>query len=301
MLETGRAVSTRPGAGRGGGEMNTHFTYLALGCGVQSSTIAEMIAEGELPVIRAAIFADTGDEPDYVYEQRDYLQVRLKCVGVPLVTTSAGDLVRNIREKQKFHTIPVFSMLAGRRTPSQLRRQCTREYKIAPNNRFIRADLYRRGLAIKYSNGAIHVNKGVTATTWLGISLDESQRMSATRVSWMGNEYPLIDKRMRRMDCIRYLKERNLPVPGKSACRVCPYHTDVYWREMRDSRPADWQHAIDFDAQLRDGTIRLPAQKKGDLYLHRSCVSLADVDLSTPQDHGQGDFFDVCDGGHCGI
>ena len=40
---------------------------LSLGAGVQSSTLALMIAHGELPMVDHAIFADTGAEPAGVY------------------------------------------------------------------------------------------------------------------------------------------------------------------------------------------------------------------------------------------
>lgn len=42
--------------------------FLSLGAGVQSSTLALMIALGELPPVDAAIFSDTHWEPRAVYE-----------------------------------------------------------------------------------------------------------------------------------------------------------------------------------------------------------------------------------------
>ena len=74
-------------------EMMTDFTYLSLGGGVQSSTLAEMIAVGELPAPDLILFADTGDEPQYVYDHIDYLRGRVATVGVELVTVSAGNLL----------------------------------------------------------------------------------------------------------------------------------------------------------------------------------------------------------------
>ena len=37
--------------------------FLSLGAGVQSSTLALMIAHGEVPMVDAGIFADTQAEP----------------------------------------------------------------------------------------------------------------------------------------------------------------------------------------------------------------------------------------------
>jgi hypothetical protein len=47
---------------------------LSLGAGVQSSALALMIEQGELPPIDAAIFADVKGEPKKVYEWLEYLK-----------------------------------------------------------------------------------------------------------------------------------------------------------------------------------------------------------------------------------
>jgi hypothetical protein len=44
------------------------LTVISLGAGVQSSTMALMAADGELPKPDCAIFADTGNEPKAVYD-----------------------------------------------------------------------------------------------------------------------------------------------------------------------------------------------------------------------------------------
>ena len=89
------------------------LTYLALGCGVQSGTLAEMVAEGELPPVDMAIFADTGDEPSYVYEYRDYLKGRLAKVGIPLVTVTIGNLVQDLYGGERTAAIPLYTNLNG--------------------------------------------------------------------------------------------------------------------------------------------------------------------------------------------
>ena len=42
----------------------TKLRILSLGAGVQSSTLALMIEKGEIPMVDAAIFADTMGEPN---------------------------------------------------------------------------------------------------------------------------------------------------------------------------------------------------------------------------------------------
>jgi hypothetical protein len=46
---------------------------LSLGAGVQSSTVALLAAEGAIPPLDCAIFADTGSEPAAVYAHLDRL------------------------------------------------------------------------------------------------------------------------------------------------------------------------------------------------------------------------------------
>ncbi len=51
------------------------------------------------------------------------------------------------------------------------------------------------------------------------------------------------------------------------------------------SRPTEWREVVDFDRIIRrKGGIR------GDLYLHRKCVPINEVDFRTAEDLGQGCF-----------
>lgn len=281
----------------------TVFKVLSLGGGVQSSTIAEMIAEGDLESVDAAVFADTGDELAETYAQVEYLFGRLRKVGVECHSVSAGSLVDDIRGGGRFAAMPLFTDRGGRR--GRMRRQCTSEYKIVPIEQKAREMLMARGLATMNVRGEVRANSGVTVERWLGISLDEVQRMKPARVSYVVNRWPLIDARMSRHDCVTYLQERNLPLPVRSACRVCPFHSTEYWRWLRDERPEDWQHVVEFDEFLRSGdeANRISATSDGPLFLVRECVPLSEADLSTPEERGQLRLFDdsetVCDAGHC--
>jgi hypothetical protein len=180
----------------------------------------------------------------------------------------------------------------------RLKRQCTHEYKIAPIEKAIKEELLSRGLARRNKVGAILINKSIRVNQRLGISFDEIQRMKPSRTKWIDISWPLIDLRMKRHHCIEWLEARNLPIPGKSSCRICPFRHKLSFREMRDNQPADWQHVCQFDDDLRNGTLRIAATSNGELYLSEDCIPLRQVDLSTPQDHGQ---LDMCDEGYCFI
>jgi hypothetical protein len=270
------------------------FSYLSLGGGLQSSVIAEMIAEGELLPVDVVLFADTGDEPDYVYQQVRYLKDRLG--NIPLETVDNGNMIDDIiQSKGRFASIPVYTMSDG--SVGRLRRQCTREYKITPIEKRVRGILLERGLAKQNSAGAIYINDDVEVDVLLGITLDEAQRMKHNRNKKFTNTYPLIDRMMTRHDCMLWLQKRGLLIPRKSSCLICPYHNDEYWRWLKDERPSDWDHVVKIDAHLRRGDFA--ARADGEMYLHRQCKPLPDIDLSTQQDHGQKEMFDECETGYC--
>lgn len=274
------------------------FRYMSLGGGVQSGTMAEMIAEGDLERPDVVIFADTGDEPQYVYDYVTYLTGRLGAVGVPLVVVSAGSLIDNLTSATKrFAAIPAYSLLTTGKK-SMLRRQCTYDFKIAPIEKELRRRLLAAGWAKLSKNGRVYVNRRCKVEAWLGISTDEVARMKPNRTKFITNAYPLIQKRMSRQDCVSYLSDKGLPVPHKSACRICPFHDNSYWRSMGAE---DFQHAVEIDEFLRSSDGRFAATAKGELFLHSSCIPLAEA---VTRDAGQGDNQfetedDLCDSGYC--
>lgn len=145
---------------------------LSLGAGVQSTTLLMLSAEGRLPKLDAAIFADTGWEPRAVYEHLDRLEREVaQPAGIPIHRVSVG----NIREDaldpaHRFASMPLFikNQDGG---DGMTRRQCTAEYKLKPIKRQVRQLL-----------GHPHpapVPRGVFAEQWIGISKDEIGRWTA--------------------------------------------------------------------------------------------------------------------------
>lgn len=276
------------------------YLFLSLGGGVQSSTLAEMVVEGELPRPVAAIFADTGNEPPWVYEHLDYLQERLATAGVPLWRVrrkGSRGLVEDIfTPGLRSYPLPPFHV-ADNGVRGMLHRQCTKDYKVVPLRQAIQRFLLENGQAEVNRAGAVRVKRGIQVTLWLGISTDEWQRARTSGVAWLRHEYPLLDKGMSRADCIAWLQARGLPVPKKSSCLICPYHTQSFWLELRRDHPNLWEEAAAVDQWLREER-GLPWQEalRGKPYLHRSCKPLSKaVGL-------QFSLFDVepsCDGGYC--
>ena len=270
------------------------LTIVSLGAGVQSSTMALMAAAGELtPMPVAAIFADTKAEPDGVYRQLDYLATVLP---FPIHRVTAGNLTDQIlaatRGEQRMDARPPFFVGSG----GMLLRQCTLDFKIVPIQKKIRE-------LIGLKPGQRGPRQPVV-TQWIGISVDEAHRMKPSRLAYVRNEWPLIDRRMTRHDCLRWLAAHGQPMPPKSACVYCPYTDDSRWRAMKATDLAAWDTAVRVDNAIRNGVkdrTTGASLSPAKWYVHRSLTPLADVDLTTDTDHGQGLLWgNECEG-MCGV
>jgi hypothetical protein len=118
--------------------------FLLLGAGVQSGTLVEMACAGVIEKPTLAVFADTGDEPQWVYEMLHYYQVKLALHDIPLVQVkhTIGDeflsLEQAVRSGTYTGSLPLWVSVPGKRRPSQLHRHCTSDWKVAPTNAAIR-------------------------------------------------------------------------------------------------------------------------------------------------------------------
>lgn len=286
-------------------EIETEWNVLSLGAGVQSSALALMAAKGEIgPMPDFAVFADTQAEPQSVYDWLDWLECELP---FPVYRVSKGDLTLDqltpaVRQSDgssgaKAGTsyvkklIPVFGLMPDGSQVAAIGRKCTADYKIAPINRFVKGRC-----------GVGRGQKDVTVTQWIGISLDEMQRMKESRVGWSQHRWPLIELKMRRSDCIQWMKDNGYPEPPRSACYYCPFHSDAEWRRLRDDDPEHFNKAVIFDKKLRGCFSEHDKHTKMEVYLHRSCKPLGEVDFDNDEDKGQmvWDFQAECEG-MCGL
>lgn len=247
---------------------------LSLGAGVQSTTLLLLAAEGHLPGLDGAIFADTGWEPAAVYTHLDRLEREVaRPARIPIYRVSVGN-IRNdaLDPAHRFASMPLFVKNADG-GDGMTRRQCTSEYKLKPIKRQARQ-------LLGYPHPT-RVPRGVFAEQWIGISRDEIGRAKDSGIQYLKSWHPLLhldgaaDGRegWTRTDCMRYLKSRGWSSTPKSACIGCPFHGNAQWRQLRDEHPAEWADAVDFDRSIRSGNARGNAQGKpllGEAYLHRS-------------------------------
>ncbi|MEU3599320.1 hypothetical protein ABZ714_11390 [Streptomyces sp. NPDC006798] len=235
-------------------------------------------AEGILPKVDYAIFADTGWEPKAVYDHLDRLEREIATpAGIPILRVSSGNIRDDALDPEhRFASMPLYILNKDGKA-GMTRRQCTGEYKIKPIKKQV-----RKLLGYPYP---ARVPKGIFVEQWVGISTDEFHRARDADVKYMRNRHPLIaDMDWSRADCIRYLTSRGLADTPKSSCLGCPFHGNAQWREIRDNSPEEWEDVVAFDAAIRQGNARANASGNpllGQAFLHRSRVPLGQA----PIDH----------------
>lgn len=279
--------------------MSEPLRILSFGAGVQSSYVARMSIVGDIPPFDHVIFADTGDEPESVYVNLAWWRERFEREGVEFHVVSEGRSISSVvmdavENRGKQTPIPLFvrNQDGGR---GITRRQCTSNYKIAPILRKVRELV---GVAGKRHN---HITEAL-AIQVMGISWDETQRMRDPHYSWLRNEYPLVDRRITRWDCIQTIQsDTDYPDPPRSACWHCPFHSDEEWRHLRDNEPASFAKAVELDAALRrPGALNLSGLKS-EPFVHSSLRPLSEVDFDNAEDKGQGVLWDNECEGMCGL
>jgi hypothetical protein len=264
------------------------MNVISLGAGVQSTTLLLMACHGEItPKPNYAIFADTGWEPRVVYRHLEWLKEEAARFGVQVVVTQKGnikeDVIKAAKEGTRVATLPFF-VKSENGKKGIVHRQCTQEYKVMPVRRKIRELLgYGPRQRVKEK-----------VTLWMGISLDEIERIKPSQVKWIENRYPLIEKSMDRISCISWLERKGYPIPPKSSCIGCPFHDNYMWRELKQKSPDEWEEAVEVDRLIR----KLP-KLRGKAYLHRSCQPLDEVYLQEDQLE-LGLFANECTG-YCGL
>lgn len=271
--------------------MTEPFRVLSWGCGVQSTTLGEMSAQGHLPKLDAVITADTGWERARTYAARDHYAARWEAAGIPVHIIQHGNV--RIQGAEEHKHIPFWTETGG-----PLRRQCTRDFKIRPIRRKIRELLgFHPSKPPAPPPGAVEL--------WIGISLDEWTRAKHSRQQFIVKRWPLLEQRLDRLNCAEWLTNHDLPVPVQSACIGCPYRAASQWLAMQRDDPEEFADACDFDQANRHNPLAEGGgSTAAQLYIFKH-GPLATVDLQKYADReritqpGIQLPMAICDSGYC--
>lgn len=143
--------------------------------------------------------------------------------------------------------------------------------------------------------------KDVKVSRWLGISTDEAHRMGKAEAAWFRKDYPLIDLRLSRTDCVSILRAAGRPVV-RSACVFCPFHSDREWQRLKTDEPEAFAAAVAFEREMwaaweEHGTIAGLDSRPS---LHKSGTPLGELDFAGAQQEMFGGWGNDC-AGVCGV
>ncbi|MFF0494372.1 hypothetical protein ACFYTQ_35600 [Nocardia sp. NPDC004068] len=263
------------------------LSIIAYGGGVQSTALLVLAAVKRIR-IDAAVFANVGDDSENPATLR-----YVRGIAVPWAT-SQGVPVHVVDRVQRDGTVETLwqrlTRPDSRSLPIPVRmsngapgtRNCTTDFKIKVIGRWLRA------------HGA---SARDPATVSIGISVDEIERANTRRAEPHERIiYPLLDLRMRRVDCARLLLDVGLPVPPKSSCFFCPFHRLSAWEAMRIEQPELFDRACHLEDILNERRQRLG---KDPVYLTRFSRPLRTVVDPGVQFLPLDDDTGSCDSGWC--
>jgi len=178
-------------------------TVISYGGGVQSTALV-VLSLSEQWRVDEIVHVDLMDAEspatrEYVARFREWLQ---REHGRD-ITVIERNMYRDMLDNPGFTPVP----WRGKYERFILSRQCTRQYKVAPLQRYL-YDKYDGRIGLM-----------------LGISVDEYHRMRDSSAARIEHVYPLVDRRLTRWQCRDIIERAGLSVPYKSSCWFCPYRT----------------------------------------------------------------------------
>lgn len=269
--------------------MSDPIRAFSFGCGVQSVAALALAAAGRID-FRTFLFANVGEDSEYP-GTLDYF----RRYALPFAKANDIELRELHRIRRDGSTETLYGRLSKEGSlslPIPVRmsngapgtRSCTVDFKI----KVIGKELKRRG--------ATADNPAVVG---IGISLDEVQRANASRAKpYEQIVYPLLDLRLRRIDCFDVIRGAGLPIPPPSECWFCPFHRPEKWGDLRRNEPELFAKACDLERQLNN---RRASLGKDPVWLTRFAKPL-DVAIPDGQDTLPFDEWDetaLCDSGRC--
>ena len=259
------------------------FSY---GGGVQSTAALVLAAQGKIDY-QTFLFCNVGDD-----SENPSTLVYVRNVAMPYAKAHNLDLIELHRERfREPETLYKRLMRPNRSIGIPIRmsngapgnRACTKDFKIMVVAKWLR------------EHGATAKNP---ATVGMGISLDEFQRMRLdSGIAYEKLAYPLIDCRFTRDMCIEVIRQASLPIPPKSSCWFCPFHSLRRWQEMREREPELFWKAAALETSINEK--RQNVLNKDKVWLTRKLIPLAQATTDLHQASLFDEESDICDSGYC--
>ena len=255
----------------------------SFGGGVQSTAALVLAAQGKIDY-KTFLFADTGDEHPDTYDYLNNVHIPYaETHGLEVLTLkrtwkdgSQYSILENIDRLETAIPIPVY-LEGENRMP--WRRHCTHDWKVDVIDKYLK------------KHGATEEEP---IECGMGISVDEVQRATDSKVPFKVLAYPLLDLLLRRDDCQRLVKEAGLPPAPRSACYYCPYHSLEHWRDLKEEQPDLFARSLQLEEEMSARAMK-HLGREASLSRKGKLADLPDqqrfaFDYDEP---------DTCDSGHC--
>jgi len=119
---------------------------------------------------------------------------------------------------------------------------------------------------------------------------------TSSGIAWERIEYPLLDLRLTRQDCIGIIRNAGLPIPPKSSCYFCPFHRLTEWQRIKRETPDLFVKSCEIEALFAE---RRAKWGKDAVWLTRYARPLAEAVGDQLVFDLQEDDMETCGTGHC--
>lgn len=252
---------------------------LSCGAGMQSTALALMSCENKVkgmihtlvPIYDAIIFCDLGKEPPWVYDQVKFIMNACDEVKIPfyiLGTHLFDDYVDNFG-KSRVVSIPFWTIDENGKK-GKMMRNCTLDYKINVMQKFVRLNLleYKKGQRTKLEDMKAH-------EMHLGFSIEEKHRCKENPHKMFVNKFPLCDMNLERKDNFAYIKDIWGLETKASACNICPFHRNYFFKHLKENHLKDYKDVLILDQILEEKQPDTKIRSK--LYISKSRKRIKDL------------------------
>ena len=242
---------------------------IAYGGGVQSTALIVLAAQGRIEPVDAVLFSNVGEKAEHPDSLRYVREVATPWAAEHGITVTEIGYTRKdgtpvdlyervIREADNGGATSI--PLRGSRTGAPGNRTCTADHKVRALAKWVKA------------HGA---TKQDPAYMLMGISTDEFHRATNGRdAPHERRVFPLLDLRLDRAACQQIIADAGLPVPAKSACWFCPFHTLPRWAEVARDEPEMFERAAELEEYVN---MRRAEHGRDPMYLTGRGVPLRDT------------------------
>lgn len=258
------------------------INVLSWGGGTQSTALMILMLDGKIKdnngnVIKPnyIIFADTKDESEMTYSQIYKVQEYVKknydqdiiitsknkyqlrdseVIKLVKENKSSGNIYRSAEYADLYQNILLFYQGVLDKTDivphwvvnsngdigKLMGRQCTVVYKINA----ILKELRKQEQIDRFNAKKHRINM------YIGFTIDEISRVKESPSSYIDNIFPLVEMRMAKYDCIKYIENKLGFTPRSSVCGMC-YANDfdrVY--DLYKNDPKSWQRILKLDEAM---------------------------------------------------